>query len=76
MKSEDIKLEAKNIMDNFMSAMKDIEVENDFILERENSFRVEGDGDELDESFKQRFLANAKRTTGDAILANKGEWER
>lgn len=71
---DSIRKEAKEIMDNFMKALKDIEVEEEFILEREACFREEGEGVELDEEFKQRFLANAAKTNGDAILANKGAW--
>lgn len=74
MNSEQIKQDAQKIMDNFMNEMKDIEVENDFILERETCFRKEGEGTDSDEDFKQRFLKNAKKTSGDAILANKGDW--
>lgn len=74
MNSEEIKKDAQKIMNNFMDEMKDIQVEDDFILERETCFREEGTGTEPDENFKQRFLSNAKRTSGDAILANKGDW--
>lgn len=74
MDSDLIKADAKKIMDNFMAAMKDIEVEEDFILERENCFRDEGEGSEIDEEFRQRFLSNAAKISGDAVLANKGDW--
>lgn len=74
MDQNQIKEQAKEIMDNFMSAMKDIEVEEDFILERSNCFREEGDGLEADEDFRQRFLANAPKVNGDSIVANKGKW--
>jgi len=70
-----IKSEAKEIMDNFMKALDKIEVEEEFLLERESSFREETkEKSQLDESFKQKFLSNANKTKGDAILANKGEW--
>jgi len=74
MNPEEIKKDAKRIMNNFMSEMSGIKVENDFILERPNCFREEGTGTEPDEDFKQRFLSNAKKTSGDAVLANKGDW--
>ena len=74
MDPEQIKKDAQKIMDNFMSEMKDIKVENDFVLERDTCFREEGSGTEPCEGFKQKFLSNAKRTSGDAILANKGDW--
>ncbi len=74
MDTQAVKKEAKEIMDNFMAAMKDIEVEEDFILERSKCFREEKEGLEVDEEFKRRFLKNATKTSGDAILANKGAW--
>lgn len=74
MDANSIKEDSKRIMNNFMDAMKDVEVENDFILEREKCFREEGEGNEVDEDFKQRFLSNAKKTSGEAVLANKGDW--
>ena len=74
MKPEEIKKDAKRIMDNFMEEMKDIQIESEFILEREKCLREEGKGTEPDEDFKQRFLSNAKKTSGEAVLANKGDW--
>ena len=71
---DSIQKEAKQIMDNFMKALDKIEIEQDFILERDNCFREEGNGKEVDEDFRQRFLSNAPKISGDAILANKGEW--
>lgn len=74
MDNESIKADAKKIMDNFMDAMKDIEVEEDFILERVSCFREEGLGTQIDEDFRQRFLSNATKISGDAVLASKGDW--
>lgn len=74
MDSKEIKKDAKRIMDNFMEEMKDIQVENEFILSREKCLREEGEGTNPDENFKQIFLSNANKTSGDAILANKGDW--
>lgn len=74
MDSEKIKIEAKEIMDNFMNSLSDIEVEEEFELLRENCYREELGIKESDEDFKQRFLSNAPKTNGNAILANKGAW--
>lgn len=74
MDQEKIKIQAKEIMDNFMVALSDVEIEEEFELIRTNCFREEGNGQKLDEDFKQRFLANAPKTSGNAILANKGAW--
>lgn len=69
-----IKKEAKEIMDNFMTALSDIDVEEEFILNRKTSTRNEKKGKIANEDFKQRFLSNAPKVKGDAIVANKGSW--
>jgi len=75
MDNEKIKKEAKEIMDNFMSALNNIEVEDEFLLLRENSYRDENVQIlKSDDEFKQRFLSNANKTQGNAIVANKGAW--
>lgn len=72
---DSIKSKAKEIMDNFMESMKDIEVEEDFVLEREQCYREEGEGKLVDDEFRQRFFKNAPILSGDCILAKKGDWE-
>ena len=74
MNQEKIKIEAKEIMDNFMKALLDIEVEEEFELLRENCYREQKEGKNCDEHFRQAFLSNAPKTNGNAILANKGAW--
>jgi len=76
MDKDKIKQEAKEIMDNFMGALSGIEVEEEFELKRDKTFRDEKNPNELDLEFKNRFLSNAKSTSGDAILANKGDWTK
>lgn len=74
MNQEKIKIEAKEIMDNFMNALSDIEVEDEFELLRDKSYREEKNGKNCDEHFRQAFLSNAPKTNGNAIVANKGAW--
>lgn len=72
---EEIKKESKQIMDNFMDALADIEVKQDYSLKRDVCFREESsERKEVDEDFRQRFLSNAPKTKGNAVLANKGAW--
>lgn len=70
-----VQQDAKKIMDKFMKLMKDIDVEEDFILKRDICFREEKEGLEANPEFKRIFLSNAPQTQGDAIVANKGAWE-
>ena len=75
MNEEDIRSEAKKIMDNFMNSLKEINIDDEFTLEREVSYRNEKEvAMKNNDDFKNDFLANAHRTSGNAILANKGEW--
>lgn len=71
-----IEIEAKQIMDNFMAALKDIEVKEDFLLERKTCFREESSCDNFNQDYINRFLDNAPRKTQNCILANKGEWTK
>lgn len=75
MNDEEIRSEAKKIMDNFMNSLRNINIDDEFTLERDFSYRKEKDVEmNEDDKFKNDFLANAHRISGNAILANKGEW--
>lgn len=77
MEKNKIKIQAKQIMDNFMESLNEIEIDKDFNLKREKYLRAERKIlKEKDEEFIQRFLKNAPKTTANSILANKGEWEK
>lgn len=69
-----IRDEAKKIMDNFLSSMKDIEVEENFNFVAQKCCREESDGMDVDSDFRERFISNAPKSKGYAILANKGAW--
>ena len=71
---DQIKAQAKQIMDDFMQAMRDVEVEDRFTLTREQCFREEGEGDEPDAAFRERFLNNAPMRRGNGIFVKKAEW--
>jgi hypothetical protein len=76
MNKNEIKSQAKQIMDDFLNALSDINVEEKYINERKISMREEGTVKSTfdKEDFKNRFLSNAPKISGDAILANKGDW--
>lgn len=74
MESKKIEIQAQEIMDNFLEAMKDIEVEEEFISTSKNCYRDEDKSKETNEEFKEQFLKNAPKSKGDAIVANKGSW--
>jgi len=72
-----VKKQAKEIMDNFMIALKDIGVKSDFKIIQPTCFRDESDKPKTIEEyilFRESFLANAPKTAGNAILTKKGDW--
>lgn len=75
MDQKEIEKTAQQIMDNFLEAMKDIEVEEDFINRYDQCLREEKSGIDTNEEFKQQFLNNAPQTKGDAIITEKGAWK-
>ena len=48
-------------MDSFLESLGEVELEEDFELIREKCFREEGEGLDVDEDFKQRFLSRLSR---------------
>ena len=77
MNQDQIKEEAKQILDKFASALEKVEEETkeDFYVHRDNFERVEGEGKEGDSDFKKNFLKNAPEHNEDFIIVERGEWE-
>ena len=73
--NEEIKKEAIKIMDEFMDSLSGIDVEESYLNKRKKSYREEKE-EKVDSDFKNIFLKNARRISGDAILAEKGEWTK
>ena len=74
MSSQSIEEEAKEIMNNFFKAIKDIEIEEEPYNEITELREEDISKKETNEEFKQRFINNAPNARGDSILANKGNW--
>ena len=68
-----IKQQAKDIIDNFVSALKDIET-TEQLVEREEDRRHENTSKETDPEFRKIMFENAPNKTKDCILAEKGKW--
>jgi predicted Asp-tRNA(Asn)/Glu-tRNA(Gln) amidotransferase subunit C len=73
---EEIRIEAKQIMDNFMRALENVDVEEEFVLYRDSCMREEGEENLCDDEFRERFLGNAPKISGSSIVANKGNWTK
>jgi len=74
MNKEEIKKQAKRIMDSFARALDKVKVEETRV-ERDEDRRQEGDGCvEADSDFKKIMFKNAPKTKDDCIEAERGEW--
>lgn len=70
---EEIKRQAKEILDKFSRALEKVEIE-EAKVEREEDRRVEKEGSEGSEEFRKLMLKNAPKTRDEYIEAEKGEW--
>ena len=72
---EDIKTEAKRIMDSFSKKLSTIKEKiPEPVVERDEFERVENEGNECDEDFRKRFFENASNKNGDFILTERKKW--
>lgn len=74
-KEDEIKREAKIILDKFAKALEKIEKVPDSFVEREEDRRKEGNGKESDSDFQKRFFENAPEVKKDCIQAERGKWK-
>ena len=70
---EQIKKQAKEIMDGFAEAMKDVETKEDEGADRKHVTRTPEEC-ELTEGFPERMLKNAPSKKGRFIAAEKKKW--
>ena len=75
--SEEIKKEAKEIIDKFAKALEKVSIE-EARVERDEDRRIEKEGEaeeaELNSDFRKIMLENAPDKNDDCIVAEKGEW--
>ncbi|MFH1249335.1 MAG: hypothetical protein V1660_04250 [archaeon] len=73
---EEIKLEAKRVMDSFSKSLEKVEKEltEDFCVKRENQSRKETKASSKLE-FREVFFENAPSKSGDMIKSEKGKWK-
>ena len=73
-----IKKDAKRILDKFARALNKVDDnirEVSINVDREEFERVEGEGDEGGDWFKEDFLNNAPNKDKDFIIAERGGWK-
>ena len=73
---EEIKSQAKEIMDSFEKELKKVESEKiELGVKRKEQLREETKTSN-DPDFRKRFLENAPHKDGDLIKAEKGSWKK
>ena len=70
----EIKKEAKRILDKFAKALAGIKTDDSFV-EREEDRREEKEGQEPDKDFQKIFFENAPATKKDCLQAERGKWK-
>lgn len=71
---EEVKLEAKQVLDNFSRALDKAKVKKKDLKVRIGGFREEGSGNDGDKEFRKRIFDNAPEVEGDFIIAEKKKW--
>lgn len=75
-KKDQIKKEAKEIMDKFAKSLDSIkEKVKDSFVEREKDRREEKEGKFADRDFREIMFENAPSKSGDFICGEKKKWE-
>ena len=70
---DDVKKEAKEILDKFAKALEKVKTNDDFYVDRDEFEREENNGDECD--FKKELLKNAPDKDDDFVKAERGSWK-
>ena len=75
MSQEDIKEQAKRIIDNFAKALESVKAEEESV-ERDEDRREEKETNEPSPEFRKIILENAPNTKDGCIVAEKGKWAK
>ena len=73
--NERIRKQAKNIMDEFISALDRVgDIKNEYGLERDEQTRIPKTPDIHVDGFRERVFKNAPRKNSDYIITDKKHW--
>tara|TARA_Y100000310_G_scaffold85798_1_gene82628 strand:- start:12850 stop:13086 length:237 start_codon:yes stop_codon:yes gene_type:complete len=73
---EEIKKEAKDILDKFASALEKVDSKKiEAGVDRKDFERNEGKGEDCDSGFKKKILENAPESDEDFIITERGDWK-
>ncbi|MEK6850886.1 MAG: hypothetical protein AABX85_04900 [Nanoarchaeota archaeon] len=71
---EEIRIEAKRIIDNFASALEKVKIKEKKGKKEISGFREEGNGKKGDSEFRKKMFANAANKNQDNIIAETKSW--
>ena len=71
---EQILLQAKKIMDEFVSALDKVKVSDKFGVKRENQTRIAEKECSDSSEFRKRMFKNASKVKDDYLIMEKKEW--
>jgi len=74
-KQEEIKKEAKAILDKFAKELSKIKNIPESFVERDECRREEKEGKKGDEDFRKTFFENAPSTKNNCVQAERGKWK-
>lgn len=66
--------ETKKLLDKFSKALASVKSGEEWVVERENDRRKDGEGKACDETFREIMLENAPQKDKDFIFAEKKTW--
>ena len=76
MNNDEIKSDAKKIIDSFSEKLSKVHVlDKEPVIKRKEYERQEGNGKECDNDFKKIMIENAPNKNEDFIMAEKKKWE-
>ena len=73
-KKEEIRKEAKKILDSFAKSLDKVKFRGKGLKEEVGGFRKEEAGKKSDSDFRKNVLENAPEKDGDCIIAEKKKW--
>ena len=71
---QSIRAEARDILDNFGSALTSVKIRDSLPISSDEGFRKESEGIRMGSDFRKRMLTNAPKHTEDSIVAEKALW--
>ena len=73
-KQEEIRKEAKKILDNFSFALEKVKIKEKEFGKEKGGYREENEGKKGSEDFRKRIFENAPAKSEDFIIAEKKTW--